>query len=494
MQIPPNFLQFNAESVAPIIANAINVMFCTGRVPEDWKMSYITPIPKKGSTVEIANYRGIAMQSCLPKILDKHLTNILYDWLGDTIGPQQHGFMRGRGTTTNLLEITQFLHENTKDGQVDVIYLDYSKAFDHIRHDLLAAKLSDLGMPFSLYRLIMNFITDRRYILKIDGVATEHEILPKSSVPQGSHIGPILYILFTNGLGLDELCYADDTKLFLLIKDMNDRNELQTRIDKIEKWSLENGLTLNHAKTYLVSYGKRKVNSIYFLMGRIIQEVDEVRDLGVLFDKKLTFKSHIDYITKRASQMIGAARRFVTGLNNTGLMTRIYAIYIQPVLEYCSVIWNQNRLTVNNSMNLLHKKITRISLNVYFTMDPDRYIVYNKRCLILSQDGPQIRRAAQAAIIFVKIAKGEMSISFGQTLLNHINHNSNVRIFHPVRRADSSIPAKSPLAVILASARIYEGVLDLSLETSTIRNKIKLMNAQNRERVADSRRVGVTYY
>lgn len=338
MQIPPNFLQFNVESVAPIIANAINVMLSTGKIPDERKRNYITPIPKKGSSVEIANYRGIAMQSCLPKILDKHLTSILYERLGHTIGPGQHGFMRGRGTTTNLLEITQLLHENIRNGQVDVIYLDYSKAFDHIRHDLSAAKLSKLGMPFSLYRIIMNFITDRKYILKIDGVVTKHEISPKSSVPQGSHMGPISYILYTNGLGLDELCFADDTKLFLRIKNMKDRNELQEKINKIEQWSEENGLTLNPSKTYVVSYGKRKVNSIYFLKGTIIKEVNEVRDLGVLFDNKLTFKSHIDYISKGASQMIGAARRFVTGLNNTSMMTRIYSIYIQPAMEYCAVI------------------------------------------------------------------------------------------------------------------------------------------------------------
>lgn len=169
MQIPTTFLHHNAEIIAPLISNAINTMLNTGRIPEDWKMNYITPIPKKGSTVDIENYRGIAMQSCIPKILDKYITGLLYEYLGETISPNQHGFMKGRGTTTNLLEITQFLHNNIKKSQVDIIYLDYSKAFDHIRQDLLAAKLSKLAMPYNLYRLIMNFIVGRKYILKIDG-------------------------------------------------------------------------------------------------------------------------------------------------------------------------------------------------------------------------------------------------------------------------------------------------------------------------------------
>lgn len=243
-----------------------------------------------------------------------------------------------------------------------------------------------------------------------------------------------------------------------------------------------------------MSYGKRKVNTIYFLKGTIIKEEDEVRDLGVIFDNKLTFKSHIEYISKRASQMIGAARRFVTGLNNSGLITRIYSIYIQPVLGYCSVIWNQNRITVNNILNLLHKKVTRIALNVYYTMEPERYIVYNKRCEILAQDGPLIRRTTQAAMIFIRVVKGEMNLTFGRTFTEHINHNRDVRNFHLIKRADSNIPAKSPAAIILASARSYEGVIDLSLETSTIRSKIKLRNEQMRTQAADTRRVGVTYY
>lgn len=126
--------------------------------------------------------------------------------MDQVISINQHGFRRNKGTTTNLIEITQLLHDNVKNCQVDVIYFDYSKAFDQIRHDLLAAKLSQLAMPFNLYRLIMNFVVDRKYILKVDGQQTTFEIKPRSSVPQGSHFGPVLYILFTNDMGLGELC------------------------------------------------------------------------------------------------------------------------------------------------------------------------------------------------------------------------------------------------------------------------------------------------
>lgn len=189
------------------------------------------------------------MQSCIPKILDKFITGLLYEYLGSIISKNQHGFMKNRSTVTNLLEITQFLHENIKKDQIDVIYFDFSKAFDHIKHDLLAVKLSRLSMPFNLFRVIMNFVIGRSYLLKLDNIETNFSIKPQSSVPQGSHFGPVLYILFTNDVGLQELCFADDTKLFQVVRNMEERDQLQQKISKLEKWAFENGLTLNPDKT-----------------------------------------------------------------------------------------------------------------------------------------------------------------------------------------------------------------------------------------------------
>lgn len=127
---------------------------------------------------------------------------------------------------------------------------------------------------------------------------------------------------------------------------------------------------------------------MYFLKNQIILEKGVVRDLGVMFDSGPTFKNHIEYIVKRMNQMIGAARRMVTELRQPFLIKRIYAVYIQPLADYCSVVWNQNRLTVNNSLTLAHKKVTRIALGVFYGIDPSRYISYEKRCDILAQDGP----------------------------------------------------------------------------------------------------------
>lgn len=333
----------------------------------------------------------------------------------------------------------------------------------------------------------MNFVVGRRYILKIDNIETSLEIEPKSSVPQGSHFGPVLYILFTNGLGLGELSYADDTKLYQIIRNMDDRNQLQDRIDKLEAWSDLNGLTLNPSKTFHVSYGKRMIHTIYFLKNMIIAEKDVVRDLGVLFDSGLTFKKHIEYVSKKINQMIGAARRMVTELKQPMLIRRIYSVYIQPLADYCSVVWNQNRITYNNPITLAHKKITRIALNVFHGMDPRRHIAYEKRCEILNQDGPAIRRSTQAAVLCIKILKREVELSCSEIIIGHLNMNTDARIRHLLIRTDKRIPPKSPVAMLLAAAGAYESVINLKLTTNTISTKIKELNTTRRSRIADSR-------
>lgn len=339
----------------------------------------------------------------------------------------------------------------------------------------------------------MNFVIGRKYILKIDGVETNIEITPLSSVPQGSHFGPVLYLLFTNGIGVGELCYADDTKIFSIVKNLNDRTELQKRINTLANWSSTNGLTLNPNKTYHVSYGKEFFASLYFLNGHTIQEKEAVRDLGVIFNKNLTFSDHIKMITTRINQMIGAARRMVTDLKQPMLMSRIYSVYIQPIAEYCSIIWDQDRRVMNSPITLAHKKATRIALGVHQFMPLNRYISYDQRCDILAQDSPATRRITQAALLGIKSLKGIINPSFNAIIWNHVSNNRDARIWHFLLRIDNNIPNKSPLYFMLKALTKYENAISLELSIHTNKEKIKKMNTERRSTLANSRYTGNTY-
>lgn len=131
--------------------------------------------------------------------------------------------------------------------------------------------------------------------------------------------------------------------------------------------------------------------------------------------------------------------------------------------------------------------MTRIALNVFHGMDPRRYITYEKRCEILNQDGPSIRRCTQAAVLCVKILKREVVLSCSETIISHMNRNTESRIRHLLLRTDNRIPPKSLVAMLLAAAKAYESVIDLNLTTQTISSKIRKLNDTRRSVIVDSR-------
>lgn len=168
-----------------------------GIVPPERKTSCIVPIPKKGNFNLAENYRGIALQSTIPKL-----------------------FRKNRSTVTNLLHITDFIHEQfSKGNQVDVIYFDFTRAFDTLQHSILAEKLATYSTPFFVYNAIIQFVINRNYILKINGIPTQHSFVTQSAVPQECHCGPVLFTLMaadistiTSNTSIFQLGYADDSK------------------------------------------------------------------------------------------------------------------------------------------------------------------------------------------------------------------------------------------------------------------------------------------
>lgn len=176
MGISTSFIQHNLHKLLPIIAQYLSNVMEFGIIPYEWKHSFIVPIPKKGEKHDISNYRGIALQSVIPKIFEKLLTSKLRKHLNQLIPKHQHGFVEGKSTTTNLIETTQFIQEQIHKGnQVDVIYFDFSKAFDRVNHTLLARKLAACSMPFAAYFTTMNFIIGRYYTLKVNGIPLQQK-------------------------------------------------------------------------------------------------------------------------------------------------------------------------------------------------------------------------------------------------------------------------------------------------------------------------------
>lgn len=260
---------------------------------------------------------------------------------------------------------------------------------------------------------------------------------------------------------------------------------MQRDIDKVVTWSIENQLTLNIKKTYHMSYGRQNIDCIFIVHQSIIEKTSTVRDLGIIFDTELTFKPHIQSISRRISQMAGAARRFCTDIKSNITINRIFNIYIQPLIDYGSIIWNQNRIVTNMMITSVVKRITRYALNItYLTRDAD-YICFEKRCQLLNIDLPADRLKKQAAIFGLKMLKNDILTSFNEILENRLNRVARTRrpnIFVNF----NDIPNKSPIFIIMDSIKNYQNVIDLQLSISTNRSRIKDFENEHRSNLADT--------
>lgn len=211
---------------------------------------------------------------------------MLQQHLASVIPHQQHGFIHHKGTITNLLEHTQFIHTQLRLGkQVDLIYFDYSKAFDQVDHHILLSKLAQFTIPSSLLQVVGKFISGRSYRIQVNETVSATKFITESSVPQGSHIGPFLYTIMCHDLpqctqqsNTLSLLYADDTKFAQTINDLTDQQKLQTSIDNLTTWSRKNGLRLNLDKCKYVCFNRKKnITNMrqYYIGTSRIQQVEQ---------------------------------------------------------------------------------------------------------------------------------------------------------------------------------------------------------------------------
>lgn len=485
MALSVAFVKFNVEYMAPIILKMCNVILHTGVIPSAWKHSYITPIPKKGTLTDIENYRGIAMQSVIPKIFDKALTAKLYYHLQNTIPHCQHGFVKYTSKASNLAEITNFLHENLgKRSRVDVVHFDFSKAFDHVDHRLLAIKLSKLGMPNILFQVVMNFISNCSYTLKVDGTVYEQTFHAPGAVPQGSHCAPLLYLVISSDLvscvantDVKPSLYADDTTFYRVVNNEDDEKELQLTIDRLSQWADSNKLTLNKQKTFHISYAKRPnttLSSQYHLGAERITKKAEGVDLGITFDDKLTFIPHITASNTRLSKIYSMGNRFAKEIRYIPILLKIINTCVMPVAEYCSPIRSQNRITIEKSLEKTLHYATRAALRTPFRHDDANYVSFNQRLKKLGMLTYGERRHIASIIFHLKILRGEIKSELCKLLRSnspvpsYTSRSPNIFVYN--RR---NIAPKSPIQIAMALINQFKNVFDFDDSIDVIRKKLK---------------------
>jgi len=331
--------------IAPPLCYIFNLSLDSGVFPDYWKSSLISPIHKGLDPSNILNYRPVSLLSILPKLFEELVSKKIIPILNSCIINEQHGFISSRSTTTNLLILTEDLFNALSSGdQVDVIYTDFSKAFDTINHKILHSKLRSYGICDPLLSWLYSYCTDRIQFVKYKNFYSE-SFRVSSGVPQGSHLAPILFLLYINDITLPHskmLLFADDLKMYRIIKSNHDYDLLQSDLNSLSNWCKLNNLSLNASKCKYMSYTRSRsfIASIYNIDGVQLEQVQVIKDLGVLFDKKLTFNNHVTFIKNKAMKLVGFIKSCCKHFKDMHALRLVYCSYIRSNLEYCSLIWS----------------------------------------------------------------------------------------------------------------------------------------------------------
>lgn len=364
--LPPILFVSCMKSLAMPIALIFNRCISCGYFPKIWKTAHIVPVHKKGLKTAIPNYRPISILNVLSKLFEKVVHQHIYSTISRSIPPQQHGFLKGRSTNTNLGIFTNdVLSGMEKGGQVDVIYTDFEKAFDRVDHIILLRKLYELGIRGNLLRWMDSYLRNRCQAVVVGGYRSDFILIP-SGVPQGSILGPLLYLVYLYDIASSIrfskfLMYADDTKIYCRIKDITDCEKLQGDLDRLHGYYIENRICINATKCAHVTF-TRKRNPIkfdYHFNNVKVDRVDVVRDLGVTLDSKMTYSEHVEAIVNKAYKNLGFVLRVSRPFSDITCLKILYFAYVRSILEYCSTIWNPHCFTYKHTIERIQAKFLK---------------------------------------------------------------------------------------------------------------------------------------
>ena len=377
-EIPARLLKVTAPIIAPSLCKLFNKSLRLGSVPEEWKLANVVPVHKKGDKGQTENYRPISLLSIVSKVLERIvLTNIKYH-LTQSINKCQHGFLQGKSCVTNLLEVLDYIGEILDNGgQVDTIYLDMSKAFDRISHRKLINKLKNCGCGGSLLTWFTSYLTGRRQRVTVLG-ATSNSLPISSGVPQGSILGPVLFLLYVNDLPdsvstSQVAMFADDTKLFSTIKCQNDAVLLQNDLRYLEYWSSKSGLMFNElkCKQQQITRKIKPITTTYMLNDQQLGTTDTERDLGICVSSNLTWTTQVRQQVSKASKLLGYIRRNTMFVTDISPRRTLYLALVRSHFGYCSQIWAPQNIDLINMLERTQRRATKYILNLPFSTDID---------------------------------------------------------------------------------------------------------------------------
>ena len=432
--VSPRILKELAEDISPYLTLLFKKSLDLGVVPMAWKEANVCPIFKSGKKSDPNNYRPISLTSIIVKILEhiifscvmKHLTknNLLND--------AQHGFLPGRSCESQLILLNHELQKSLEDHyHSDLVFLDFSKAFDTVPHQRLLAKVSGYGVHLQALEWIRSFLSNRRQRVAISGEISDW-VPVTSGVPQGSVLGPLLFLLYIN-----DLCdvvqsriklYADDTLVFREINSIQDSVALQRDLDAIDEWCKLWQLQLNIKKCCSMQVSRKIKRAtpahVYFLAREPLVKVDSYKYLGLNVTSNMSWTPHIQQMVGKANSRLRFVQRVLRGCPQH-VKSVAYFTLARPLVEYCSTVWSPHETGLDHEIEMVQRRAARFVSGRYSWRESVTAMLSD-----LGWETLQKRRQDQDMKLLIRILKGECKIDI-EGLLNKASYISIRNGDHP---------------------------------------------------------------
>ena len=424
--ISNKLLRVTAYGIADSVTKLINKSLSLGEFPTEWKKANVVAIHKKSSVHEVSNYRPISLLSCLSKICERVVATKLRLHLeaNQIISSFQSGYRVGFSTQTQLASLVHDISQAVDQGKVvRAVFLDISKAFDRVSHKGLLIKLQQIGIAGTLLKWFKSYLGNRRQCVVLDGVSSTW-LSVGSGVPQGSVLGPLLFIIYINDLlqtfSCGVQCYADDTMLFQIGDNIRKVDEnLSKNLEKAEKWGKTWLVEFNESKTESMTFGMKKTPNPFYFCGSRINEVQSHKHLGLILTSTLQWNEQVNEMYEKAEKRLRyliVARYHVT----QAVLQNIYLTLIRPVMEYSCAVWSNITLNTSNKLQDIQNRAARLVTGAIKNTSIDR--LHNELGWPMLDE----RRKYFRLVFYYKLISGELP-SYLQVALPKVTHSYSTR-------------------------------------------------------------------